>query len=78
VVDAAREGARALARGDEEGLAFIRASEVAGPGSRATATYDGGSVTVTIERTMSGPGGLFDAWPDVGLRAEAVAAMEPP
>jgi hypothetical protein len=78
VVDAAREGARALARGDEEGLAFIRASEVAGPGSRATATYDEGSVTVTVERTMSGPGGLFDAWPDVGLRAEAVAAMEPP
>ena len=78
VVDAAREGARALARGDEEGAAFARVSEVAGPGSRATATYGAGSVTVTVERTMSGPGGLFDAWPAVGLRAEAVAAIEPP
>jgi hypothetical protein len=78
VVDAAREGARALARGDTEGAAFSRVSEVAGRGSRATATYRQGSVTVTVERTMSGPGGLFDAWPTVGLHAEAVAAVEPP
>ena len=78
VVDAAREGARALARGDAERAAFARVSEVAGPDSRATATYGEGRVTVTVERTMSGPGGLFDAWPAVGLHAEAVAATEPP
>lgn len=78
VVDGAREAARALARGDPEGAAFARAAEVAGPGSRVAAAYGEGRVTVTVDRRMSGPGGLFDAWPGVRLHAEAVAAPETP
>ncbi|HEX6150996.1 TadE family type IV pilus minor pilin [Nocardioides sp.] len=78
VVDGAREAARALARGDAEGSAFARAAEVAGPGSRVAASYGDGRVSVTVDRRVSGPGGLFDAWPEVGLHAEAVAAAEAP
>jgi Flp pilus assembly protein TadG len=73
VVDGAREAARALARGDPERSAFARAEQVAGPDSRVVARYGEGQITVTVSRRMSPPGGLFDAWPAVGLEAEAVA-----
>ena len=78
VVDGAREAARALARGDPESAAFARAEQVAGSGSRVAASYGEGEVTVTVSRELPGPGGLFDAWPGVRLRAEAVAAAESP
>lgn len=78
VVDGAREAARALARGDPEQVAFRRAVEVAGPGSRVSAGYGGGEVTVRVTRPVSGPGGPFDVLPRVRLEAEAVAATEVP
>jgi Flp pilus assembly protein TadG len=78
VVDAAREAARALARGDPEPVAFSRATTVAGAGSRVTATYADGEVTVSVSRRVAGPGGLFDFLPSVRLGAEAVAATEAP
>lgn len=78
VVDGAREAARALARGDPESAAFTRAEQVAGSGSQVTASFGDDEVTVTVSRELSGPGGLFDAWPGVRLRAEAVAAVESP
>lgn len=76
VVDGAREAARALARGDPQPVAFARARRVAGDGSRVVASYAGGEVTVTVRRSVEGPGGLFDALPRVRLEAEAVAASE--
>ncbi len=78
VVDGAREAARSLARGDPEQAAFARAEQVAGSGSRVGAAYGDGDITVTVTRELRGPGGLFDAWPGVRLRAEAVAAAESP
>lgn len=78
VVDGAREAARALARGDPESAAFARAAQVAGSGSQVIAIYGEGEVTVTVSRELSGPGGVFDAWPGVRLRADAVAAAESP
>ena len=78
VVDAAREGARSLARGDPEQVAFGRATTVAGEGSRVSASHGGGEVVVTVTREVSGPGGLFDFLPGVRLEAEAVAASESP
>ncbi len=78
VVDAAREGARSLARGDPEGVAFDRATTVAGEGSRVSASRDGDEVIVTVSREVSGPGGLFDFLPGITLEAEAVAASEAP
>ena len=41
-------------------------------------SHGGGEVSVTVTREVSGPGGLFDAWPSVRLEAEAVAATESP
>lgn len=78
VVDGAREAARGLARGDPEPVAVGRATTVAGDGSRASVSYTGGEVRVTVAREVSGPGGLFDFLPPVRLEADAVAAMEAP
>jgi len=77
VVDAARESARAAARGDAEGAAVQRGLEVAPPGSRITLRSGAGQVTATAVGQVSGPGGLFDFLPGVTVRAEAVAAQEP-
>lgn len=76
VVDGAREAARGLARGDPEPVAFERATTVAGEGSRVSAAYASGEVTVTVTRSVSGPGGLFGFLPAVALEADAVAAVE--
>ncbi len=79
VVDAAREAARSLARGDSEAVAFDRARVVAGEGSRVTATSGGGGdVVVSVTREVSGPGGLFGFLPGVELVAQAVTAAESP
>ena len=78
VVDAAREGARSIARGDPEAVAFDRATTVAGEGSRVSASRDGDEVVVTVSRKVSGPGRLFDFLPGITLEAEAVAASEAP
>ncbi|MGZ5398910.1 MAG: TadE family type IV pilus minor pilin [Nocardioides sp.] len=78
VVDGAREAARALARGDAERVAFERATTVAGEGSRVSAAYSGGEVTVTVTRSVDGPGGLFGFLPAIRLEAAAVAAQEVP
>lgn len=78
VVDGAREAARGLARGDPEPIALERATTVAGGGSRVSVSYAGGEVTVTVTRSVTGPGGLFDFLPAVVLEADAVAAVESP
>ena len=75
-VDAARETARALARGDDEGAALARGEEVAPPGSTVTVTRGGGEVRVTVSGEVAGPGGLFAHLPTPTVRAEAVAAEE--
>jgi Flp pilus assembly protein TadG len=77
VVDAARESARAAARGDSTEEAVARGLEVAPPGSSITLTIGGGRVTAAAAGRVSGPGGLFAFLPAVTLRAEAVAAAEP-
>ena len=78
VVDGAREAARGLARGDPEPVAVERATTVAGAQSRVGVIYEGGEVTVTVTRRVSGPGGLFGFLPAVVLEADAVAAVESP
>lgn len=78
VVDGAREAARGLARGDAEQEAFDRARTVAGEGSRVSAAYAEREVTVTVTRSIEGPGGMFGFLPEVRLEAVAVAAVEAP
>ena len=75
-VDAARETARALARGDDEATALERGREVAPAGSRITVSRSGGEVRVTVTGRVDGAAGLFAHLPSPRLRAEAVAAEE--
>ena len=75
-VDAARETARALARGDDQAAAIGRGLAVAPEGSQVTVSRSGGEVRVTVTGRVEGPGGLFAHLPSPRLRAEAVAADE--
>jgi Flp pilus assembly protein TadG len=75
-VDAARETARALARGDDEGGAVERGLEVAPPGSRITVSRNAGDIRVTVTGEVAGPGGLLAHLPSPTLRAESLAVEE--
>ena len=75
-VDAARETARALARGDDQAAAVGRGLAVAPQGSHIGVSRGGGEVRVTVTGRVEGPGGLFAHLPSPGLRAEAVAVAE--
>lgn len=76
-VDAARETARALARGDDQAAAVARGLEVAPDGARVSIVRSGGEVRVTVTGRVEGPGGLFAHLPTPRVRSEAVAAEEP-
>ena len=75
-VDAARETARALARGDDQAAAVGRGLAVAPEGSHVAVSRSGGEVRATVTGRVEGPGGLFAHLPSPRLRAEAVAADE--
>lgn len=75
-VDAARETARALARGEDSPAAVERGLEVAPEGSHVAVARAGGEVTVTVTGRVSGPGRLLGRLPSPTLRAQAVAADE--
>lgn len=76
VVDAARESARAVARGDSESAARAVASKIAPSGATIQVVVDGGRVAVTASAAVDGPGGLFDFLPGVTVRSRAVAVLE--
>ncbi|HEY0951853.1 TadE family type IV pilus minor pilin, partial [Nocardioides sp.] len=75
-VDAARETARAVARGDGVAEAVARGEQVAPAGSRVAVHDRGGEVTVEVVGQVRGPGGLFGRLPAVTVSAQAVAAAE--
>jgi len=75
-VDAARETARAAARGDADAEAIARGREVAPAGSSVTLTRSDDRVRAVASGEVRGPGGLFDFLPGVTVRAEAVAVAE--
>ncbi len=76
VVDAARETARAAARGDANPTALGR--RVAPDGARIRLDPQGGTVTVDVAADVDGPGGLLGFLPGLTLRGHAVAAVESP
>ena len=76
VVDAARETARAVARGDALEAAVARGEQVAPAGSQVTVDVSGAEVRVVVTGALDGPGGLFDGLPGARLRAEAVGVVE--
>lgn len=75
-VDAARETARAVARGDTTGAAVAVGERVAPEGATVRVATTGGQVRVTVTGEVAGPGGLFEALPAAQLHAEAVAVLE--
>ncbi|WP_257428359.1 TadE family type IV pilus minor pilin [Nocardioides carbamazepini] len=75
-VDAAREAARAMARGDDAGAALALGERVAPDGVRLSVRHVGDRVVVRARGRFSGPGGLFGAIPGATLEAEAVALAE--
>jgi Flp pilus assembly protein TadG len=77
VVDAARESARAAARGESDLTAAATGRQVAGPGARVVLSRSGDRVVATVSAPVRGPGGLFGFLPPLVLHAEAVAAREP-
>jgi hypothetical protein len=76
VVDAARETARAAARGDGTGAAVARGLRVVPEGGRLTVSVAGDRVWASASGRVAGPGGLFGFLPAVTVHAEAVAALE--
>ena len=75
-VDAARETARSLARGDTAAAAVAVGEHVAPAGATVRVATSDGRVHVTVTGEVAGPGGIFDALPPAHLHAEAVAVLE--
>jgi Flp pilus assembly protein TadG len=75
MVDAAREAARMVARGDPGSAAIEQAERVA-PGARVTIGTRTGDVVATVSDTVSPPGGLLGFLPGVRVHAEAVTTAE--
>jgi len=77
-VDAARETARAVARGDDEASALARGRRVGPAGTVVVVGRSGGDVVATATATVAGPGGLLRFLGGAHLSAQAVAAEESP
>lgn len=75
-VDAAREAARAVARGDAE-VARSLGERIAPDRARIDWRRDGETVVVTVRARIRGPLGLFAGVGATTVTASAVAAMEP-
>ncbi|WP_246004763.1 TadE family type IV pilus minor pilin [Nocardioides marmorisolisilvae] len=76
VVDAARETARALARGDDAETSSRLGRQIAPDGAQIVVREEQGALVVTVTAEMRGPGGLL-GFLGRPVRAEAVAAQEP-
>lgn len=76
-VDAAREAARAVARGDDPISAVAAGQRVAPDGVAVTVATEGDRVVARASGQVEGPGGLFSFLPGVSLGSEAVAVLEP-
>jgi Flp pilus assembly protein TadG len=77
VVDAAREAARAAARGESDSAAREAGARVAPSGARISIRRGGGLVTAQVRVHVPGPGGVFRLLPGVPLSAGASAVEEP-
>jgi Flp pilus assembly protein TadG len=78
MVDAAREAARAVARGDAVAEAEATGGRVAPAGASVSVTVTHGRVVAEATGAARPPGGLLGFLPTVGLHAESVALAEAP
>lgn len=76
-LDAARETARAVARGEDAQAGLDLGRRVATEGAEISVMDEGDTVRVTVDAPVRGPGGIFGFLPSYHARASAVAAEEP-
>jgi Flp pilus assembly protein TadG len=76
VVDASREAARAVARGDDVAAAEAVALRIAPDRARVRIELGDSQVVVTTSARVSGPGGLLASLPGLTVSADAVALVE--
>ena len=70
VEEAARAGARAVARGEDPGTVAREVARVAGPGAEHSIEASAGAVTVQVSAAVPGPVAAV-----AGLRAHAAASL---
>jgi Flp pilus assembly protein TadG len=76
VIDASREAARAVSRGDDASSAEAVARQIAPQGSRVSIEVGESQVLVTVSARVAGPGGLLASLPGATVTADAVALVE--
>ncbi|HEY7718060.1 MAG TPA: TadE family protein [Pedococcus sp.] len=76
LIDASREAARAVARGDDASSAEAVARQIAPRGSRVSIEVGESQVLVTVSARVAGPGGLLASLPGATVTADAVALVE--
>ncbi|MFC0627644.1 TadE family type IV pilus minor pilin [Kribbella deserti] len=74
--DAARDVARAIARGEPESVARTLGERSAPPGAQIAVTRQGSEVVVTVQATAQGKGGFLKLLPSKDLIARAVVHAE--
>jgi hypothetical protein len=75
-VDAARDAARAIARGEDDADAIAHAEETAASGSRVEVMRHDGSVTVSVSLAAEAPGWLLVPLPDVNVGSSSTVDVE--
>lgn len=76
VVDAARDAARAMARGDDADAAIGHAVRVAPEGAAVSVSEGDDTVTVTVEVEARAPGWMLVPLPAVHLESQATTVRE--
>ncbi len=76
VIDASREAARAVARGDEVASAEAVALRIAPEAAHVRIEVGHSEVVVTTSVRVAGPGGLLGSLPGVMVSADAIALVE--
>ncbi len=76
VVDAARDAARAVARGDDDTAAAAAARRTAGSGAGVVVRRSGGLVSVTVTERVSPPGWLLVPLPSVTVSSSSSVEAE--
>ncbi len=75
-VDAARDAARALARGDDAGVVDEQALRTAPAGSSVDISHSGGLVTVSVSVVATPPGWLLVPLPGVTVGSRSTVQVE--
>lgn len=76
VIDASREAARVVARGDGIEAAEAVALRIAPDAAKVRVEVGDAQVVITTSARITGPGGLLGSLPGITVTSEAVATVE--